>query len=202
MSTLFPQSLTSLLAPDPFAGLALPTLDATDHNDYFIRRIQAKDLPHWHDYLRKPGSLDHSSWRLQSIQDLQQFIQVQDWRQSAAQIKFAIASKATDELRGTIGLHTVSLTNKSAEIAYDIHPDDWGKGIATSACRALTTWAHDIVGLHRVQASALDSNLASQRVLEKAGFEREGLLRAYRIVGEESRDYWMFSALGASQKPK
>lgn len=195
MSSLLPRSLSSLLTPNPFAGLALPSLDATHHSDTYLRPIQPQDLPHWYAYLSHPGSLEHSSWQLQSVHDLQQFIQVQDWSQSTAQIKLAIASKKTDELCGTIGFHTVSLANKTAEIAYDIHPQYWGKGIATTACRLLSCWAHEKAGFNRIQASAVDSNVASQRVLEKAGFQREGLLKSYRIIKGESRDYWMFSHL-------
>lgn len=195
MSSLLPRSLSSLLTPNPFAGLALPSLDATHHSDTYLRPIQPQDLPHWYAYLSHPGSLEHSSWQLQSVHDLQQFIQVQDWSQSTAQIKLAIASKKTDELCGTIGFHTVSLANKTAEIAYDIHPQYWGKGIATTACRLLSCWAHEMAGFNRIQASAVDSNVASQRVLEKAGFQREGLLKSYRIIKGESRDYWMFSHL-------
>lgn len=194
MSFMPPRSLTSLLSPNPFAGHALPSLDVNGHSDYYLRPIQSQDLPHWYAYLCLPDSLTHSSWQLHSVQDLQQFIHVQDWSQSSAQAKFAIAHKKTDELRGTIGFHTVSMANKTAEIAYDIHPDDWGKGIATTACRTLSSWAHTVVGFNRIQASVVDSNAASQRVVEKAGFQREGLLKAYRIVRGEPRDYWMFSS--------
>ena len=200
MTSLLPRSLSSLLMPNPFAGLALPALDTSDRSDYYLRPIQASDLPQWFAYLCLTGSLEHSSWQLQSAQDLQQFLHTPDWTQSSAQIKFAIASKATDQLCGTIGFHTVSLANKSAEIAYDIHPEHWGKGIATVACRALSSWAHEVVGLHRVQASVLESNRASLRVLEKTGFQREGLLRSYRMVRGEPRDYWMLGHLGANQK--
>lgn len=190
-----PRSLSSLLTPNPFADKTLPTLKTPGNKDYYLRRIQAQDLPAWYAYLCIPESLRHSSWQLSSAQDLQQFIQVQDWSQAGAQIKFAIAERATDVLRGTIGFHTVSLANKSAEIAYDIHPEDWGKGIATSACIELSHWAHQTLRFHRIQASVLDTNAASQRVLIKAGFQREGLLRAYRQVRDEPRDYWMFSHL-------
>jgi len=45
----------------------------------------------------------------------------------------------------------------------------------------------------RVQATVLDSNLASRRVLERAGFHAEGLLAAYRVVRGEPRDFWMYA---------
>lgn len=195
MSPLLPRSLSTLLTPQPFDGLTLPSLGEQVLSDHYLRPITPQDLPHWYAYLCLPGSLEHSSWQLQSVHDLQQFVQVQDWSQSTAQIKLVIASKETDELCGTIGFHTISMANKSAEIAYDIHPRHWGKGIATTACRLLSCWAHEKAGFNRIQASAVDSNVASQRVLEKAGFQREGLLKSYRIIKGESRDYCMFSHL-------
>lgn len=57
----------------------------------------------------------------------------------------------------------------------------------------LVDWAHGHVGLLRVQATALSSNTRSMKVLERCGFEREGLLRSYRLVRGQPGDFWMFA---------
>lgn len=49
------------------------------------------------------------------------------------------------------------------------------------------------LGLWRVQATVLDANLASCRVLERCGFRREGLLAGYRLVRGQPRDVWMYA---------
>ena len=104
-----------------------------------------------------------------------------------------MALRSTDQLVGTAGFHTVIPQNRSAELAYDLSPTMWGKGIATSICSLLVDWAHSHVGLVRIQATVLDSNGRSARVLQKCGFEREGLLRSYRMVRGRSADFWMYS---------
>jgi ribosomal-protein-alanine N-acetyltransferase len=175
--------------PNPFAGHQLPNLNL-EH--YHLRPLQARDLPIWFDYLTLSEVMEHSSWVLKSPQDLQQFIQMQDWSQPQAQIKFAIADRE-DQLVGSIGFHTVSINNLSAEIAYDLSPAHWGKGVVSAACRSLTAWAHQDLGLMRVQACVLDTNTRSRQVLERCDFACEGLLKNYKRLRGQSRNYWIFS---------
>lgn len=62
-------------------------------------------------------------------------------------------------------------------VGYRLHPDAWGRGIATHTAGAMAAYLHGVVGINRVQAFVMPGNVASQRVLEKSGFTREGLLR-------------------------
>jgi ribosomal-protein-alanine N-acetyltransferase len=174
---------------NPFAGHALPKLDLPD---FQLRTIQASDLPSWYDYLILPAAHEHSSWVVKSPPDLQQFIQVQDWSQMHAQIKFAITNRE-DHLIGTIGFHSVSPSNLSAEIAYDLSPSYWGQGIVSAACHSLTNWAHQKLGFVRIQACVVDSNVRSLQVLQRCNFEKEGLLKSYKRLQGKSRDYWILS---------
>ena len=96
-------------------------------------------------------------------------------------------------LIGTAGFHTVSADHCTAEIDYEVTPAAWGHGIARAACNALVSWAFSDAGLVRVQATTLVSNLRSQRVLQACGFEREGLLRRYRMVRGTPGDFFMAS---------
>jgi ribosomal-protein-alanine N-acetyltransferase len=83
--------------------------------------------------------------------------------------------------------------NRTAEIAYDLSPRVWGKGIATSVCGQLVAWGHASAGLLRVQATVLESNTKSMAVLERCCFLREGLLRSYRLVRGRPGDFYMYS---------
>ena len=64
-----------------------------------------------------------------------------------------------------------------AEIKYALRQDQWGRGLATEAARALLAWGAAQCGLRRVIATAAPQNEASHRVLLKAGLRR-GALRA------------------------
>nr|WP_315487427.1 GNAT family protein [uncultured Undibacterium sp.] len=192
LGSLFPRSshLHEVFDHKTLPALNFPDAEATSIE---LRPLCAADLVSWFDYLRLEEIRQRTSWNVTSPADLQQFIRRPDWSNPQAQIKFAIANKQDEQLIGTIGFHTISQANQSAEIAYDLNPVFWGKGIATVACRALTQWAHQQCQFQRVQATVLDNNINSRRVLEKCGFSLEGHLKKYRIVRGESRDYWMFS---------
>jgi ribosomal-protein-alanine N-acetyltransferase len=65
----------------------------------------------------------------------------------------------------------------SAEIGYWLGEEFWNRGIATEAVLAMTNYAFEELGMVRVFAEVFEWNTASVRVLEKAGFTREGILR-------------------------
>jgi RimJ/RimL family protein N-acetyltransferase len=79
--------------------------------------------------------------------------------------------------------------HRIAELGYSIGRPWWGHGFATEAVRALVSAAFETYGrLARVRAMADARNAASLRVMEKAGFTREGLLRQNRVNRDELFD--------------
>lgn len=83
---------------------------------------------------------------------------------------------------GGVGLELQGdIERLSAEIGYWLGEAFWGKGIATAAVRALSTYGFKELGLRRIFAVPLISSRASMRVLEKAGYTREGVLRRSAI---------------------
>lgn len=66
----------------------------------------------------------------------------------------------------------------TAEIGYWLGKEFWGRGIMTEVVPAFTEWLFETFALHRIYASSFARNRRSARVLEKAGFEYEGCLRA------------------------
>ncbi|MBK5195810.1 MAG: GNAT family N-acetyltransferase [Proteiniphilum sp.] len=89
---------------------------------------------------------------------------------------FAIEYKG--EYVGNIGLHLASdVYRKSAEIGYFIGEPFWNKGIVTRAVRLITEWGFNHLDIVRIYTGVFEFNKASQRVLEKCGFIREGIFR-------------------------
>lgn len=169
------------------------TVPESSHEMVSLRPIRPSDLQDWYDYLSMPVVFEHTSWNVHSPDELAHHVWAPEAFTPSTSLRFAIALRSTDQLVGTAGFHTVMPQNRSAELAYDLSPAMWGKGIATSICTLLVDWAHSHAGLVRVQAVVLDSNDRSARVLYKCGFEREGLLRSYRMVRGRAADFWMYS---------
>ncbi|KAK1284632.1 hypothetical protein QJS10_CPB21g00584 [Acorus calamus] len=85
-----------------------------------------------------------------------------------------------------------------ASIGYRLAYDYWGRGIATRAVKMVVKmvfeeWKH----LERLEGIVDVENLGSQRVLEKAGFVKEGVLRKYVLLKGRTRDVIMYSVLSS-----
>ena len=173
------------------------TLPESSHELVVLRPIAAADLPVWYEYLSRPVVFEHTSWDLHSPHDLAQYVWNPQAFTPSSLLRVAIALRSTGELVGTAGFHTVLPQNRCAELAYDLTPSLWGRGIASHVCGRLVDWAHAEAGMVRVQATVLESNLRSARVLQRCGFEREGLLKNYRMVRGRPCNFDMFSHIVA-----
>ncbi len=109
---------------------------------------------------------------------------------------FAIERKADGTLLGAIGA-TLAPLHRRAELGYWLGRPYWGQGYTSEAARRVTAFCFDVLGLHRVQATCFIGNLASARVMEKAGMRREGILRGYTRKGDTFRDTAMYALLRA-----
>ena len=105
---------------------------------------------------------------------------------------FAIAS--ADEVIGCIGmLPQDDVARISAEVGYWLGEPFWNRGVATGALKALTEYAFTEFELVRLYATVMEWNPASARVLEKAGYQYEGLLRKSVIKDGEILDQWLYA---------
>lgn len=82
-----------------------------------------------------------------------------------------------------------------ATVGYWLRPEARGRGTATEAVRLVSGWAFAELGVGRLSLITDPENLASQRVAERAGFRREGLLRAWHPTRSGRRDSVMFSLI-------
>lgn len=80
----------------------------------------------------------------------------------------------------------------SAQLGYWMDADYVGRGLATAAVGRVCELALTEVGLHRLEAATLLNNAASQRVLEKSGFEDIGVAGRYLHIDGEWRDHRLF----------
>jgi RimJ/RimL family protein N-acetyltransferase len=102
---------------------------------------------------------------------------------------------ADDQPVGTIGLSDVDETWGVAELGYMVSPDSQGHGYATDASRRLVRYAFGDLRLHKITANAYENNSASQRVLEKVGFQEEGQFRKHAYVRGEYLDVLRYGLL-------
>jgi len=95
------------------------------------------------------------------------------------------------EIVGGIGIFEIS--GHKAEIGYWLSRKHWGKGIMTNVVRELTKYGFDQLGLRRIYACVFPHNKASMRVLEKAGYKFEGILRKNVKLRGKLIDEYLFA---------
>jgi RimJ/RimL family protein N-acetyltransferase len=107
---------------------------------------------------------------------------------------FAITDAETGEVIGSIEMRINRML--TGHIGYWLAAQARGRGLTAEALLALSHWGFDELGLGRVELVTDPNNIASQRVAEKAGFRREGILRSIIVNRDGSRrDGVMFSLL-------
>jgi RimJ/RimL family protein N-acetyltransferase len=95
-----------------------------------------------------------------------------------------------------VGHVFVNLTTEDrGSIGYWLLPEARGKGLASRAVRLVSRWALRELRLARLGLSTEPSNRSSQRVAERSGFQREGVLRSYAEIDGRRVDHVSFSLL-------
>lgn len=110
-------------------------------------------------------------------------------------IFWAIAEQESDKFMGTVGFNTWNYQNHRAEISYDFAKAYWGRGIGTKLVKRGLIFGFKEMDLYRVEAKTMVDNIASQRILEKLGFVREGVLRGYRYIRGQQTDIVIYGLL-------
>lgn len=111
--------------------------------------------------------------------------------------RWVIVRKSDALAIGTCGYHQWQAMHRRAEIGYDLEKDSWKQGIMTEALLAMLSYGFEQMGLNRVEALVYIENDASIRLLERLGFQKEGLLRQYFRRDETYYDHWLLSLLKA-----
>ncbi|HEY5400065.1 MAG TPA: GNAT family protein [Trebonia sp.] len=108
---------------------------------------------------------------------------------------FVIAEAGTGRGVGGIGLWLAALEQGRATAGYSVAPSARGRGVAAAALTALTSFAWTIQDLHRIELYIEPWNAGSIKTAERAGFEREGLLRSHQEIGGRRRDMLLYAAI-------
>jgi RimJ/RimL family protein N-acetyltransferase len=100
-----------------------------------------------------------------------------------------------DRVLGALGMSNFDWSDMKSEIGYWMAPEARRRGVGARATRMLAEWALTTLGLERLELLAHPGNEASQRLAERAGFTREGVMRKYRRRHGVREDLVMYSLL-------
>lgn len=142
-------------------------------------------------------AVKYMSWPVKkTVEEAEDFLRrvIIDWESSSA-FTWLCLDEETDKV---IGCAAFRPSRTGYEIGYVLSPEVWGKGLGTELVQKMIEIAFLDNKVQRVWAYCDIENIPSQKVLLKAGMEKEGLLRNWGIspnLGKEARDQFCFSAL-------
>lgn len=133
-----------------------------------------------------------------SIEDSTSFIlkSHNQW-EKGQHFSFAICDLEDGTFLGSIGLSHLNPTHRFANLGYWVRSGRSGRGIATAATRLVARWAFDELNLNRLEIVVAANNRPSQRVAEKVGARREGVMRRRLILAGQQLDAFMYALVPA-----
>ena len=161
--------------------LRLPTMDDAE--------------PIFQKYAQDPEVTKYIHWRPhESINITREFLRrcIQCWKDETA-FPWVITLKGDNTLLGMI---EIRLDKFRADFGYGIARQYWGHGYTTEAATIVIQWALEQESIYRMWAICDVENLASTRVMEKAGMQKEGILRRFIVhpnIDNEPRDCYCYS---------
>ncbi len=145
-----------------------------------LRKIRLEDAEDMYAYSQDSKATQYLLWDPHpNLLYTEQYIRYLQERYAAGDYyDFAIECKEDGKMIGTVGFTSFDLPNLSAEVGYVVAPKYQGQGYATEALGKVISFGFERCGLARIAAVCMKDNIASLRVMEKCGMEREGLLRS------------------------
>jgi RimJ/RimL family protein N-acetyltransferase len=116
-------------------------------------------------------------------------------REEGSELHLVIVDARDGGLLGAIGLASVDWEDLRGSIGYWVAGQARRRGVATRAVTLLAAWGFDELGLGRIEIKTEPGNAVSQRVAQRAGFVREGMLRSHALIKGRRRDMVVFSLL-------
>jgi RimJ/RimL family protein N-acetyltransferase len=131
----------------------------------------------------------------QRLEEIETFLRrsVERWERGDL-LTWAITMRDSGELIGMIHVNIET----SAQVGYVIARAHWNRGYMTEALRAVVDWTLTRGDIYRVWAVCDTENVASARVMEKSGMQKEGVLRSYLVfpnLGPVPRDCYCYAKI-------
>jgi ribosomal-protein-alanine N-acetyltransferase len=161
-----------------------------------LRELAAEDWAAVHDWAARPEACRYQSWGPNTPEETRAHVErVLAAARQRPRADYTYLVVPVGEER-PVGSGSLMLRGpRVGEIAYIVHPDRWGQGIATEVARLLLRLGFERFGLHRIYGTCDPRNVGSGRVLRKVGMTHEGRLREALLIRDGWRDSDLYAIL-------
>jgi ribosomal-protein-alanine N-acetyltransferase len=160
-----------------------------------LRRLEADDLEDVFEYASDPKVAQYTSWPAHAtIEDTREFLSyVLELYRRGEVAPWGVVCEG--KVVGTCGFLDWYPRGSRAEIGYALSSKYWGRGLMTEAVGEVISFGFRAMRLNRIQGRCEVENIASIRVMEKAGMRLEGVLRQHEYSEGRYLDIVMYSIL-------
>ncbi|WP_116789058.1 GNAT family N-acetyltransferase [Flavobacterium psychrotrophum] len=141
-----------------------------------LRNFIASDVINVHDLLIQPETIAFNPG-LAPENEAATLTLLSGWQQeinNEPRLNYTFNIENTNkQFIGIISIGIVKVKYRNAEVWYKLSPDVWGKGYATEALNTVIKFGFEVLNLHRIEAGCAVGNIASYKVMEKTGMQRE-----------------------------
>lgn len=174
--------------------MAMPIIETSR---LLLREVTNEDATDMLSYLSDRDVVKHMG--LEPFQTVEDALDEISWYQSifkdGSGIRWGITLKESRKVIGSCGFLNRNSKHHRAEIGFELSKEYWGKGIASEAMEAVLKFGFNHYSFERIEALIEPANAPSQKLVEKQGFKREGLLRHYEFTCGKFDDLYMYSIL-------
>lgn len=168
-----------------------------------LRELEDADWKEVHKYSSDSEVVRYMSWGPNTEEEDKSFILraiVYQKEQPRRNYTLAIVLKANNILIGGCGLHISNPNNREALLGYCLNRHFWKYGYGTETAKALLAFGFEELNLHRIFATCDPANIASARIMEKIGMQREGHLRQHMWTKGKWRDSLLYAVLESERR--
>jgi [ribosomal protein S5]-alanine N-acetyltransferase len=162
-----------------------------------LRQVTKEDASSLLKYLSNKDVMKHIG--LEPFKSIDDALDEISWYQSIFEkktgIRWGITLKDQGGVIGSCGFLNLVSKHYRSEVGIELSKEHWGKGIASEALEAVIKYGFEQMNLQRIEALIEPPNLPSQKLVQRQGFIREGLLRSYEFTVGKFDDLYMYSLL-------
>ena len=162
-----------------------------------LRRVVASDVNEMFELRSNPETMKYIPRPLLRNHDeaLAHIKMMDDKIENNEGINWAITLKGTDSMLGVIGHYRIQPEHYRAEVGYMILPEFQGQGITTEAVQCVVSYGFNTMQLHSLEGVIDPENVASEKVLQKCGFVKEGHFKENEFFDGKFIDAVIYSKL-------
>lgn len=170
----------------------------TKTESLIIRELKEADIQEVHAYASDPDVTKYVPFGPNTLKESEEFVRMcieYQYQEDRVDFELAVIERHDNKLIGACGIHISDKQNREGWIGYVLNKEYWGKGYGTDIAKILLNFGFNQLKLHRIYATCDPENLGSEKIMQKIGMKKEGLMRKNMWTKGSWRDSLLYAIL-------